>query len=162
MHELGIPGCPGHPSAVVGHATGRSRHGRAMPALRRLEWIVIGVISIAKIRPVHIINKAVVIVVYAVSWDLIRIGPHVGQKVFVSPIAAVIHYSDYYRRAHVFSLDHIPRLWQPQHAKLRLIAKERIIWIHALPAAHLRPVNQHRLGIHHARRRSQIGGDLFR
>lgn len=79
MHELGIPGRAGHPCAVVSHGAGRARHGCAMPALLRLKRIVVGVISVAQIHPVYIINKAVVVVVYAIARNLILIGPHVGQ-----------------------------------------------------------------------------------
>ena len=85
--------------------------------------VVIGVISIAQIHPMHIVNEPVVIVVYAVARNLICIGPHIRKKILVSPISAGVRYGDNHGRVAVFSLDNVPGFGQTHMPEIRLVTE---------------------------------------
>ena len=160
VHDLCVPGRTGNAHAVIGLGTGRSCNSRAVKGVAGRVWqprrIVVRFVFAGKIDAMHVIDEPVIVVIDAVAGYLVRIRPHVGTKILMAPFAATVHYRDHNPRQSVLALDRIPRLRQMQQSKSRLIGKSWIIRIHAPPVVRLRPVNRHRLGVHHARGRCQI------
>ena len=117
VHNLCIPGCPGHPHIVVGHRASRSRNSRAVKSttgrLRQPRRIVVRVVAVGKVYAVHIINESIVVVINPVGWNFILIRPYIRQKVLVAPFTATVHHSNDDPRRSILTLDYIPRLWQP-------------------------------------------------
>ena len=110
----------------------------------------------------HVIDKPVTVVIYAVARNLARIRPYVGVKILMAPFAAAVHDRNHDPRRPVLAFDLIPSLRQTQAPEFRLVAKSRIIRIYTFPDVRcLRAVNEYRLGIYHARGRSQIASYLF-
>ena len=69
----------------------------------------------------HVINEAVIVVIYSIVWNLVRIGPHVCYKILMSPVPTVVHDRNNHRRIAVFPLDDFPSLRQAHVPEIRLV-----------------------------------------
>ena len=95
--------------------------------LRQPHRIVVCVNAVGKVDAMHIIDEPVAVVIHAVARNFALIGPHVGEKIFVTPFSTSVHncYNDPWRTA--LTLDRIPGFRKTQVPEIHLLAEPGIV-----------------------------------